>query len=446
MDDSSPPKPGLKPEPKMLQFSLVPTEREIDENPTPLTEYVRPSNPDQYDDQDRPELNWRERQHDTYGLAPGPDALPPVQRGDPKPNSERSGESYMPPGMTNKETRPQKAQRRAAAKKGMENKNRALVIHTSPPTILSKRRAKLEDGLSKQDWLNVYDAFQYSGVPQELEERTGIPHDSISHMLDVGIVRLGLPPIREHAIDYARVNRKLQAAGLPAPTDLDVRELPADARDAINERVVQEGAAARQALSSAVKANEIFSGYLEQVALLTKAGKWDLPDGVSAALLEKVAKVLVANTLAVERAVKLMRLTQGEPTEAVSLHISHLLAHCTTAELLEAERTGAIPSRLKLQSIVDISPGESFNRLVDAPRQILSSPRAQAADFLSSSPPPSDLIHENTPSVGAAASMSLTALDKLHKGELLAAREARDFEQAALHELGMDIDPDEPEQ
>lgn len=212
--------------------------------------------------------------------------------------------------------------------------------------ISSRRRRDIEQGLGKEDWLRLYDAYAQSGIPQVLSDLTLLSLDRVEHMLNTGILRLSLPPIREHARDSATIALATQRqTGLQNLSDPALIRGP-EVQAAITNRAVQEAGAAQRALDAAVKANEIFNEFTDLILAKCKAGQIGLPEMITMGTLETLQKALASNTAALDRAVKLSRLTRGETTENIGTQIGALLVDCTLEELIEAEQTGGIPSRI----------------------------------------------------------------------------------------------------
>ena len=210
----------------------------------------------------------------------------------------------------------------------------------------AKRIKELDAELSTEDWTDVYYAYQNTGVPAKLAEETDLSCEQVEYLLGYGIRRLQLPGIAEHARDKATI-----ALAVQHETKLQDMSSPAlfsgpEVQKAITSRVVQEAAAAQSVLDASMAANRILRAYIDKALLLAESGEIALPEKLTLGTLETLQKSLVANTLAMERAVKLTRLTKGEPTELLGVQVGALVATCSLEELEEAERSGSIPRRL----------------------------------------------------------------------------------------------------
>jgi len=283
------------------------------------------------------------------------------------------------------------------AERCARRKRRPKVLDTraagpyKPNTPHTAEGKRIDSELGAEQWLAVYDAFAQTGVPATIAEMTELPLESVEHILNRGVLRLELPAIREHARALATVSQAITASeGIKDPTPLaeQALEMPAVQR-AVTSRAVQESAAAQQCLDAAVKANQVFHVFVEKVLEKANAGLVDLPDTLKMSTLIQLQQALVANTQAIERAVKTSRLVRGETTDHLSVQVAVLLQGCSLEELEEAERTGAIPSRVlgryqqqQGERIIDLPPSdEGPDRLPEEVRpRLLTAPAAPARD------------------------------------------------------------------
>jgi hypothetical protein len=208
--------------------------------------------------------------------------------------------------------------------------------------------APVDNELGEAEWLKVYDAYAQSGIPAKLAELSELPLKHVEHLLDLGVQRLNLPPIREHASRTQVVHDSLlESASQPLVDHRpELSSLPMPIEQAITTRAVRESAAAEQCLNAAVDANEIFNAFVQKMLEAVRRNSIDIGEPVRMTHLEMLSKALNANTQAMERAIKLSRLVRGETTDQVSQQITALLVSCSVEELEEAERKGTIPSRL----------------------------------------------------------------------------------------------------
>jgi hypothetical protein len=95
------------------------------------------------------------------------------------------------------------------------------------------------------------------------------------------------------------------------------------------------------------------------MAELMSQGAFSHPHQVTPELIVGLTKALETHSRATERAVKLYRLTRGEPTENVAHQVAGLLVGVTLEELRAADRAGTIPARVLSKfgaQIVDVPP------------------------------------------------------------------------------------------
>jgi hypothetical protein len=210
-----------------------------------------------------------------------------------------------------------------------------------PPKV---NGAKREDLLTKKNWQDVLERYAKTGKPSEIASQLGLAKRAVEDLIEHGIPRLGLPGIRDYSVDTAELHldlhrqREVQQASLK-------RE---DVTEAITERAISEAAVAQNTLAGAGKTGIIIGAYVDELLKRVQAGHLPMafPEALTPSLLEDLAKAMKANAEATEKAVKLMRLTAGEPTELIEHKIAGLVATCTTEELREAALNGRIPRRL----------------------------------------------------------------------------------------------------
>lgn len=228
----------------------------------------------------------------------------------------------------------------------------------------SKNRILTEQSLERGDWEAVVAMFQHSGKPEVIATQTGLDQKQVKHLLEYGLRRLGLPSVQEYTVDQAKL--QLDTAKMQREQAMSVYSQ--DVANAVQNRAVQEAAAARDMLTQTINAGTIVSGYVQAFMERLADGRTQLliPDEVDVGAIEAMSKVVDAHSRAMERAIKMVRLTQGEPTEMVEHQVGALLAMCTTKELEEAERTGTLPKRLTSR-ISGADPVKAKTTIVDSP-------------------------------------------------------------------------------
>lgn len=213
---------------------------------------------------------------------------------------------------------------------------------TSPETL--KKRIKLEQELERGDWEAVASFYQHTGNANTIAIQSGLTLIQVNHLLKHGLKRLGMPDIRSHMVDQGQLN--LDVAKTTRKQTQHI--FSDDVATAIQERATQEAAAARSMLHQCIETGNIVSGYVKALfsSLATEESVMLIPKTVTLDTLETMTKVVDSHTRAMERAVKMVRLTQGEPTELIEHQIGAMLAVCTTRELEEAAASGNLPRRL----------------------------------------------------------------------------------------------------
>lgn len=216
--------------------------------------------------------------------------------------------------------------------------------------VFGAKQRQLDDGLSKEDYLAVYDAFAQTGIPSGIAHLTGHSLAEVEHLLERGIVRLQLPPIRTHAVDLAEVNKRLAENKLTkSNANVDNYRLnDPDIQDAITNRVAREAAAAQTHLSAAMDMTRVFMQVLDEV----KKALVDPERGVKIGALKPgdIQQLAIAGeklSSAVDRAVRLSRLTAGEPESNIAIHVAALVAQLPADVVAEFGATGRIPRQLR---------------------------------------------------------------------------------------------------
>lgn len=255
-----------------------------------------------------------------------------------------------PPGYRIPESKKARAERVKAEKEA------ELIIH---PPKQEDKHYEIEQNLTEADWQRVSKAFAVTGKPGIIAKATDLPTKAVKHIIDNGITRLGLPGIKQHSIDQAQLNLDIQETEEKHKKKL----MQSDVTEAIQKRATQEASSAKLMLDQTMEVGTIVGGYVKAFFNTLKRGEATLsiPERVDLEALENLTKVLDSYTKSMERAVKLVNLTQGKPTERVEHQIGAMLAVCTTKELEAAASTGNLPARLtsRLGSTEPMREGES---------------------------------------------------------------------------------------
>lgn len=216
-------------------------------------------------------------------------------------------------------------------------------------------RQLLEQNLSQKDWLAVYQAFGDSGSPAVIAEKVKLERRQVLHLLDYGIMRIGLRPIREHATDYAEVNQRVESligkSQKQALTKVERTEALPDVKEAATDRAVRETVAAQSALLAAVKTSDVLLRYINKLAekLQTEESELFIPEQITMGTLETLSKVANNLSNAIGKAVEQSRLTAGEPTQNVALSIGAFVAELNREELKAYVLTRQLPSHVRIR-------------------------------------------------------------------------------------------------
>jgi hypothetical protein len=194
--------------------------------------------------------------------------------------------------------------------------------------------------LTEEDWSQVLRLFGQTGDVKQIAKDTALKEKHVEHLLTYGVIRLGLPPVKDYAIDQADLNIKLKEHRAKLQTD--------DAVEAVQERVVQEAAAAQVLLEQGMAQGSVLQVFMQSLTASLQNGSTTLaiPTELGIGALDNITKVFDQHTRAMDRAVKLVRLTAGEPTELIAHQVGVLVAGLPFDDLLEAERTGKLPRAL----------------------------------------------------------------------------------------------------
>lgn len=209
----------------------------------------------------------------------------------------------------------------------------------------TNQEARIEQELTKVEWKQVAQEYQKTGNARTIAHSLSIKTEQARHLIEKGIMRLGLPSIREYAIDQTKINTDIRERHQDRQKQALLSD---DVARAIQERATEEASAAKILLDQTNIAGTIVGGYVKALLNSLQSGKSGvaIPENISLQSLVDLTKVLDTHTKAMERAVKLMNLTQGKPTERIEHQVGAMLAICTTQELEEANITGKLPSRL----------------------------------------------------------------------------------------------------
>ena len=235
-------------------------------------------------------------------------------------------------------------EQQAAQRAKQDEAERKARQHLQPPTRRAKTRRnkkanRIDKKLQQGDWDLVYDAYQYSGDIDTIVELTDLKRDEVEHLLNIGLLRLQLPAIRDHAVNKAQLERDIQRV---RDEQSQALALP-QTQQAIQERVTQETAAVQKALGITIMGNDLLNVYATKLQEMLANQLIAMPETITPDLIKHFVSALETHSRTLERIVKLQRLNQGQATDIVTQQIVGLIASCTTEELEEAEKHGRLP-------------------------------------------------------------------------------------------------------
>ena len=222
----------------------------------------------------------------------------------------------------------------------------------TPQKFLSSARTQaLDKKLGDQDYYNVFVAYAKTGVPKEIANLVDPPMtlDEVEHLLYKGVVRLKLPPIVQHATDYAEVNKRLakfriQVQDMDAPSLMDP-----NVQAEITNRVAQEAALSQAAILASGKAMQVYFDFMQAVqnSLLAEDGGFLIPEKIDVGFLEKVGKFSKSFVETADKAVRFSRFTGGEPEDSMSALLARMVEMLSPQELAMAAQGRGLPRKFR---------------------------------------------------------------------------------------------------
>lgn len=195
-------------------------------------------------------------------------------------------------------------------------------------------------------WKAVAEAYGVTGDETQIAIEVGIPLEHVQHILDRGIRRLGLPPVRDYFTNDAQVQLALEEFAPNLLNALNPELNLPEVQEAVTKRAIEEATVAMHTLETSARAGAMLEGWARAMQKLMEQGAFTTPKQVTPELISKFISALETHAKATERAVKLVRLTRGEPTDVVAHQVAALLVGCSLDELREADASGTIPSRV----------------------------------------------------------------------------------------------------
>jgi hypothetical protein len=233
-------------------------------------------------------------------------------------------------------------------------------ILSPSPTQKSKGKAQafkkggvtLDRQLSQADWMKVYEAYRRVGTPAGLVRDTGLQEKQVNHLLEHGVRRLGLPPIREHALDLAEINVRMQEMGGDPGTarteDNFKLNLP-EVQEAVIDRASKEAAGAQVLLESTMAASAVYSAFVNEIGkIIADPDKgFSLPEKVGPKMLKALVETGDKLASSLDRAVRLSRLTAGEPESNVAIEVGIMVARLDIDAKRRFAETGQVPPEIR---------------------------------------------------------------------------------------------------
>lgn len=255
------------------------------------------------------------------------------------------------PGMESLDIEPPKfKQKQDTNEFGVKTLQRTGTKHAVPH---SKAKQDIDKAVSVEDWFEVYRAFSKAGDPQILSSMTGLDYETVDYLLTDGIARLGMPPIRDYAVDPKEVADRIIKLGLD-PENMHqkmlnppVKALPPEHQELITTRAAREVTAAQALLAGTMENAALFFDMVRQINNEVKQNGVTLPEEITPNLImglatagEKIAKTMDA-------AIRVARLTAGEPEQTISVEIAHILETIPEDEIVRFAKQGQLPPSLR---------------------------------------------------------------------------------------------------
>jgi hypothetical protein len=275
-------------------------------------------------------------------------------------NGETSQEAAQPKKKAgrpkgSKDKKPRKTQKREPV---VEHRG-LLSTAPHPPKKDSPayHRDRVDRLVSQADWQKVYLAFTATGDYSKIAEETGLDRNIVGHLVDYGVMRLGLKPVREHAVQPGEVDVRVAELVGPvqkeAPKALDgplMHHMP-DVKQAVADRAIREAAAAQSSLLASVHVTDVFLGYVQRVMqkIVDPDGGYIVPDHVTPKMISDLAIIAKNLATATEKATQMSRLTAGEPTQNIALHVASFTSQMSPDELRKYIKTRELPTHLRLR-------------------------------------------------------------------------------------------------
>jgi len=219
----------------------------------------------------------------------------------------------------------------------------------------------VEERAGYRDYAAIYKAYATTGDPAAISKETGLPQRTVIYLLDHGLTRLQLPPIRVHAIDYTVVNTRLAEL----PTEQLLQDAPA-LREAITDRATKEAAAAQVLLEAGMDVGRSFLKLAHKMREMAEAADGiDLGEKLTIDKFSKLAVSAEKVSRFMDTIVRLSRFTAGEPERSIEWRVASMLVRLPPEAKEYFVRTGKLPPELRghlLQAPIDADFTEADNQ------------------------------------------------------------------------------------
>ena len=208
---------------------------------------------------------------------------------------------------------------------------------------LTKKQRKVDDALTVENWYSVLDAYRQSGFPAVVAKTAELSLENTQHLLDRGIVRLGYPSIASYAISQVEQNLAIHKV----QKERSELARTTEAVEAIQKRVADEVTAAQRLLDIGSSLNTVMEQYLNQTLEAIAEGRMAKPEEITRHDIEGLTKALDLHSKIIERAIKLKRLTAGQPTDLLGVKVGIMVEQLNPSDLARFAETGELPPALR---------------------------------------------------------------------------------------------------
>lgn len=256
---------------------------------------------------------------------------------------------------------------------------KALRTVIEPKRRLGKRQKNTDDSVGRLEWERALKAFTKSGLPKEIAKEASLTVTQAVHLIEYGVVRLSLPPIREFALRPSSIAKR-SIAEVNDQLAQDREDNLGIIQEAATQRAASEAAAAVSLMNTTLKAADVVAAQLDLVVQKIKdegAKAFELPEQLSGNWIRNMVKTAQDLANAVDLASQINRRVSGQPERNLALEISNAVCALPPAAMKHYLHTGEFPKELRLlkssQLAEAIAAGRSI-RVIEAESRVLASP------------------------------------------------------------------------